>query len=107
MSIDVIGAFDAVYMKPWRCVYGTQSSLSYIPPQIVEKIKLYKDKQVKSWLVQSATGTKRKVSEIVKECNMSMNSVIKRTNLNLLPLGSYDVLIGMDWLESHHAIINC
>ena len=28
-------------------------------------------------------------------------------NLNILPLGSYQILIGMDWLESHKAIINC
>ena len=27
--------------------------------------------------------------------------------LNILPLGSYDILIGMDWLESHKTIINC
>ena len=27
--------------------------------------------------------------------------------LNVLPLGSYDVLIGMDWLEKHQVILNC
>ena len=26
--------------------------------------------------------------------------------LNVLPLGSYDVLIGMDWLESHQVNID-
>ena len=25
-------------------------------------------------------------------------------NLNVLPLGSYDILIGMDWLEQHRVI---
>lgn len=28
-------------------------------------------------------------------------------NLNVLPLGSYDVLIGMDWLENHWSLVNC
>ena len=28
-------------------------------------------------------------------------------NLNVLPLGSYDVLIGMDWLEKHWSLVNC
>jgi hypothetical protein len=27
--------------------------------------------------------------------------------LNILPLGSYDVLLGMDWLASHKEKLNC
>ena len=27
--------------------------------------------------------------------------------LNVLPLGSYDLLIGMDWLEQHKVVLNC
>ena len=30
-----------------------------------------------------------------------------RVNLNILLLGSYDIFIGMDWLETHRAIIDC
>eukprot|EP00253_Pinus_taeda_P013110 PITA_13110 len=28
-------------------------------------------------------------------------------DLNVLPLGSYDILIGMDWLEKHWSLVNC
>ena len=28
-------------------------------------------------------------------------------HLNVLPLGSYDVLIGMDWLEQHKSKVDC
>ena len=27
--------------------------------------------------------------------------------LNVLPLGSYDMLIGMDWLERRRVVLNC
>ena len=27
-------------------------------------------------------------------------------NVNILPLGSYDMLIGMDWIEEHKVLIN-
>ena len=27
-------------------------------------------------------------------------------NLNVLPLASYDMLIGMDWLEQHRVVLN-
>ena len=26
--------------------------------------------------------------------------------INVLPLGSYDMLIGMDWLEQHRVVLN-
>ena len=55
----------------------------------------------KSWLVQLSTGTKRKVSEVVEKCPLVMNGLVTWVDLNVLPLGSYDVLIGMDWLEAH------
>jgi hypothetical protein len=53
-----------------------------------------------------AIGSKRKVVELVKSCPMDMNGLSIRDELNILPLGSYDYLIGMDWLDQHHAILD-
>ena len=50
---------------------------------------------------------KRKVIELVKDCELIFNEIDTSVDLNILPLGSYDILIGMDWLESHKTIINC
>ena len=36
-----------------------------------------------------------------------MNGLVTCVDLNVLPLGSYDVLIGMDWLESHGVKLDC
>ena len=36
-----------------------------------------------------------------------MNGLNTVVDLNIIPLGSYHVLIGMDWLESHCAILDC
>ena len=35
-----------------------------------------------------------------------MNQFETQVKLNVLPLGSYDVLIGIDWLEKHQVILN-
>ena len=32
---------------------------------------------------------------------------IHYANLNILPLGSYDILIGMDWLKVHKVKLDC
>ena len=69
---------------------------SYVSPKIVDECKLGKLKHDKPWLVQLATVMKQKVSKIVKECEANLNGVPMKVNLNILPLGSYDILIGMD-----------
>jgi hypothetical protein len=36
---------------------------------------------------------------------MEMNGLHTKANFNIIPLGSYDFLIGMEWLEQHHALL--
>ena len=36
-----------------------------------------------------------------------MNGLVTCVDLNVLQLGSYDVLIGMDWLEAHIVNLYC
>ena len=76
-----------------------RSTHNYITPRLVEMCTLNKSKHGKSWLVQLATRTRRKVSEVVKKCPLVMDGLVTCADLNVLPLGSYDILIGMDWLE--------
>jgi hypothetical protein len=52
-------------------------------------------------LVQLATKTKRKVAEVIEACPFEMSGLHTQTTLNILPLRSYDVFLGMDWLTVH------
>eukprot|EP00253_Pinus_taeda_P011685 PITA_11685 len=54
-----------------------------------------------------ATGAKRRVLTKVSNCPLRLAGQTITTELNVLPLGSYDVLIGMDWLERRWSVINC
>jgi hypothetical protein len=82
-------------------------SHSYVDLRVVESLQLSRSKHGKSWLVQLATRTKRNVTKLVKSYLVDMNGLNTRDELNILPLGSYDYLIGMDWLDQHHAILDC
>jgi hypothetical protein len=66
-----------------------------------------KDKNPKSWLVQLATGTKRKILEYIPNCDIGINGKNTMLKLNVLALGSCDILIGMDWLESNKVLVIC
>ena len=57
---------------------------SYITPRVVDICAFKKVKHGKSWLVQLATRTKRKVSELVEKCPLVMNGLITCVDLNVL-----------------------
>ena len=47
-----------------------------------------------------AIGTKIKVIEMVEKSPLEMDGLFTCANMNIFPLDSYDILIGMDWLEA-------
>jgi predicted aspartyl protease len=84
--------------------YGANHS--YINANIVEIFHFQKSKHKKYWLVHLAMGAKRKINELVKYCSIDMNGLNTKVDVNIIPLGSYDCLIGMDWLEKHHVVLD-
>jgi hypothetical protein len=54
-----------------------------------------------------ASGAKQKVGGKVTGCSLNLGEFVTRANLYVTILVFYDVVIGMDWLESHEAILNC
>jgi hypothetical protein len=36
-----------------------------------------------------------------------MNGLCTKDDLNIIPLGLYGFLIGMDWLDEHHVVLDC
>jgi len=44
---------------------------------------------------------------MVENCCLEINGFQKKIDLHIIPLGSYDVLIGMDWMERNYSILDC
>ena len=57
--------------------------------------------------IEMTSGAKQKVGGKVMGCILNLGEFVTRSNLYVTILGSYDVIIGMDWLKSHEAILNC
>ncbi|GJY26683.1 putative reverse transcriptase domain-containing protein [Tanacetum coccineum] len=57
--------------------------------------------------VELADGKLVKIDTIIRGC--TLNFLDHPFNIDLMPveLGSFDVIIGMDWLRRHHAVIVC
>ncbi|GJV07837.1 putative reverse transcriptase domain-containing protein [Tanacetum coccineum] len=57
--------------------------------------------------VELANGKIIRINTIIRGC--TLNFLDHLFNINLMPveLGSFDVIIGMDWLSKYHALIDC
>jgi len=73
----------------------------------VDKCGLSKELHVESWLVQLDTHTKKRVHHWVRACAFDLNGMPTTRNLNVLPLGSYNMLLGMDSLYLHRTKLDC
>jgi hypothetical protein len=85
--------------QPIYILIYLRASHSYLYPKMVERFQLPKIKIGKPWLVQLATCAKRKINEMVKACPMNMNGMNTKEYLKIIPLGYYDFLIVMDWMD--------
>jgi hypothetical protein len=93
--------------QPITILIDSRAIHIYIKSNIIERFHLQRSKHKKSWLVQLAMGAKRKINELVKYCPIDMNGLNTKVDVNIIPLGSYDCLIVMDWLEKHHVVLDC
>lgn len=79
---------------------------SFILPSLVQKCGLVAACQVDRWQVELATGSKLVVDSLVSDCMLNLGTFTPTMDLCILLLGSYDIVLGMDWLVSHQANID-
>jgi hypothetical protein len=79
---------------------------SFISSVVLKRIKVKASEQDEFRYVEMASRFKQKVGGKVTECSLKLGYFITNTNLYITILGSYDVMINIDWLESHEEIVN-
>jgi hypothetical protein len=50
---------------------------------------------------------KRRLEEEITSYHINLGYFVTKSELYVTILGSYDIVIDMDWIESHDAILNC
>jgi hypothetical protein len=80
---------------------------SFFSGAVLKRIKVKTIEYDEFNFVEMALGAKQRVGGKVMGCTLNLGEFVTRANLYVTILGSYDVVIGMDWLELHEAILNC
>jgi hypothetical protein len=80
---------------------------SFISPSALEKSGLaaYEHDEFKQ--VEMALGEKQAVGPSVDNCIVDLGVCTTRLKVYVTALGTYDLIIGMDWLTTHQALVDC
>ena len=57
--------------------------------------------------VEMASGVKQAVGPSVDQCQVNLGVCMTKLKAYVTELGTYDVIVGMDWLEAHRALVDC
>ena len=80
---------------------------SFISPSALEKSGLatYEHDDFKQ--VEMASGEKQAVGPSVDNCVVDLGVCTTGLKVYITALGAYDLIIGMDWLAAHRALVDC
>ena len=87
---------------PLSILIDSRAISSYVNTNLVKRCKLVHE----NILVQLDTWMKRNVTIVVEDCKFTMNGLHTKYNLYIIPYGYYDNFLGINWLESHHVILD-
>jgi hypothetical protein len=79
----------------------------FISSAVLKRIKVKEIEQDEFKYVEMASGAKKKVGGKFMDCSINLGDFATKEKLYVMILGYYDIVIGMDCLESHGAILNC
>jgi hypothetical protein len=91
----------------FKILFDSSSADSFISPSALEKSGLaaYEHDDFKK--VEMASGEKQAIGPSVDNCIVDLGVCTTRLKVYVTTLGAYDLIIGMDWLVAHRALVDC
>ncbi|MFS8001318.1 putative nucleotidyltransferase, Ribonuclease H [Helianthus anomalus] len=88
-------------------LFDTGADKSFVSVEFESLINCTRSKLPESFSVEVANGKSILVNSIIRDCSLILNDHVFSVDLIPMQLGSFDVIIGMDWLRTNHAEIEC
>lgn len=92
---------------PISILIDTGATKFFISPRIENQLSRKAGHMAMTWNVEYANNTREKVDQCLFEARIELPIFSTEVNLYVAPLGSYDVILGMNWLWRHRAIVDC
>ncbi|KAG6436891.1 hypothetical protein SASPL_101795 [Salvia splendens] len=104
---DVILGTFTLYDMPVIALIDPGSTHSYICDKLIEEHSLPLEKTKYDILVSNPLGMSVVVNRVYRNCPLSAQGCLFLANLMELPFHEFDIILGMDWLYVHRALVDC
>jgi hypothetical protein len=104
MVVESSGTLNHINVK---ILFDFGATDSFISPSALEKSGLVAYEHDDFKQVEMASGEKQAVGPSVDNCIVDLGVCTTRLKVYVTALGAYDLIIGMDWLAAHRALVDC
>ncbi|KAI3819010.1 hypothetical protein L1987_12832 [Smallanthus sonchifolius] len=100
---DVINGTFLVNNHYASILFDTGADRSFVSLTFESQLAKQRTKLDNPYSVEIANGKSIAINYVIRNCNLELNNHEFSVDLLPMQLGSFDVIIGMDWLSKHHA----
>ncbi|XP_058180091.1 uncharacterized protein LOC131298630 [Rhododendron vialii] len=104
---SVIQGTLILYSTCVQALFDSGASHSFISTTCVSTLGLETEPLGTTMHVTSPLGGKISVGLICKGCELEVSNLRLTVDLRVIDMMDFDVILGMDWLSAHRAIVDC
>ncbi|KAJ9544925.1 hypothetical protein OSB04_024632 [Centaurea solstitialis] len=104
---DVVTGTFLLNNFPATVLFDSGADRSYVSLEFSPKINKKSQNLKEEHLIEYSNGEIVKASKVVRKCTLGLTE--KDFSIDLIPIkiGSFDIIVGMDWMSNHQATICC
>ncbi|XP_075099075.1 uncharacterized protein LOC142175963 [Nicotiana tabacum] len=106
-SAEVITGIILVFSHNAYAIMDPGSTFSYVTPYFVINLGLEPEQLSETFLVSTPVGESVKVTRVYRGCIVSVQGRNTKADLIELEMVDFDVIMGMGWLSSSYAMLDC
>ena len=88
-------------------LFDSGATHSFVATSFVKAHQLQVEESDRGWYITIPTGVNQVATWSCKRCPIFLGHLILPTDLIVLDMKEFDIILGMDWLSEHYAFIDC
>ncbi|XP_069145837.1 uncharacterized protein [Solanum lycopersicum] len=106
-SADVVTGMLQVFSTSVYALLDPGSTLSFVTPLLALTFEILPEVLHDPIVVSTPLGENVRTDRVYKNCPIVVSGKAMCANLIELPMRDFDIILGMDWLHSYYACLDC